>query len=175
MPTGFAKCKGLILDMRGYPSRLSAKPIAHLSSEQVWSARWNVPVLRKPFLADVAWDTTGRWPIQPRSPHITASVVFLTNARAVSYAETWMGIIEAYHLGTIVGEPTAGTNGNVASIMLPGGYSMSYTGMKVSTSMVGLLLCAPRSTQAHVVLNVVDRQLDICVVTVRLVPARFST
>lgn len=42
-----------------------------------------------------------------------------------------MGIIEAYHLGTIVGEPTAGTNGNVCSIALPGGYSMMYTGMKV--------------------------------------------
>lgn len=127
----FAKGKGLIFDMRGYPSRISAAPIAHLTREPVWSARWNVPVLRKPFMADVEWDTTGRWPVAPNSPHITAPVVFITDGRAVSYAETWMGMIEAYQLGTIVGEPTAGTNGNVSSIALPGGYSMSYTGMKV--------------------------------------------
>jgi C-terminal processing protease CtpA/Prc len=30
-----------------------------------------------------------------------------------------------------VGEPTAGTNGNVNPFRLPGGYSVSWTGMKV--------------------------------------------
>ena len=55
----------------------------------------------------------------------------LTDARAISYAETCMGIVEHYRLGTIVGEPTAGTNGNVNSIPLPGGYRVSFTGMKV--------------------------------------------
>jgi C-terminal processing protease CtpA/Prc len=42
-----------------------------------------------------------------------------------------MGIVEAYHLAEIVGEPTAGTNGNVNIITLPGGFTISYTGMKV--------------------------------------------
>jgi C-terminal processing protease CtpA/Prc len=42
-----------------------------------------------------------------------------------------MGIVEAYHLGEIVGEPTAGTNGNVNQVALPGGYSFIFTGMKV--------------------------------------------
>ena len=43
-----------------------------------------------------------------------------------------MGIIEAYHLADeIVGEPTAGTNGNVNPFVLPGGYRVIWTGMKV--------------------------------------------
>ena len=42
-----------------------------------------------------------------------------------------MGIVEAYHLGEIVGEPTAGTNGNVNQVALPGGYAFAFTGMKV--------------------------------------------
>ncbi|MGH7731304.1 MAG: S41 family peptidase, partial [Candidatus Eiseniibacteriota bacterium] len=126
-----AKGRGLIFDLRGYPSRISALPIAHLTGDSVWSARWNVPVVRRPFMGDASWDTSGRWAVAPQSPRITAPVAFLIDGRAVSYAETWMGIIEAYHLGTIVGEPTAGTNGNVCSITLPGGYSMMYTGMKV--------------------------------------------
>jgi C-terminal processing protease CtpA/Prc len=42
-----------------------------------------------------------------------------------------MGIIEHYKLGAIVGGPTAGTNGNVNPFTLPGGYTVTWTGMKV--------------------------------------------
>jgi C-terminal processing protease CtpA/Prc len=42
-----------------------------------------------------------------------------------------MGIVEAYKLGEIIGESTAGTNGNVNPFQLPGGYNVTWTGMKV--------------------------------------------
>jgi len=42
-----------------------------------------------------------------------------------------MGIVEHYKLGEIVGEPTAGTNGNINPFTVPGGYSIVFTGMKV--------------------------------------------
>ena len=50
---------------------------------------------------------------------------------AISAAETWLGIVEHYKLAAIVGGPTAGTNGNINPITLPGGYIMGWTGMKV--------------------------------------------
>lgn len=59
------------------------------------------------------------------------NVIFITNGRAISYAESYMGYIEGYKLATIVGQPTAGTNGNVNLFSLPGGYKISWTGMKV--------------------------------------------
>jgi C-terminal processing protease CtpA/Prc len=65
------------------------------------------------------------------SPRLTNKVVFLTGGGAISAAETFMGIVEHYKLAPIVGEATAGTNGNVNPFTLPGGYSMSWTGMKV--------------------------------------------
>ncbi len=55
----------------------------------------------------------------------------MTNGGAISYAESLMGIVEAYSLGEIIGEQTAGTNGNVNPISLPGGYTFQFTGMKV--------------------------------------------
>jgi C-terminal processing protease CtpA/Prc len=61
----------------------------------------------------------------------TAKVAFLTDARAISYAETFMGIIEHYKLADIVGSATAGTNGNINPFTLPGGYRVIWTGMKV--------------------------------------------
>ena len=42
-----------------------------------------------------------------------------------------MGFIEWYDLASIIGEPTAGTNGNVNRFGLLGGMSISWTGMKV--------------------------------------------
>jgi C-terminal processing protease CtpA/Prc len=39
--------------------------------------------------------------------------------------------VEHYKLGEIVGEATAGTNGNINPFAVPGGYTISWTGMKV--------------------------------------------
>ena len=71
------------------------------------------------------------WTVPPKAPRFRAKVAFLTDGRAISYAETYLGIIEHYKLAEIVGEPTAGTNGNINPFPLPGGYRVSWTGMKV--------------------------------------------
>ena len=42
-----------------------------------------------------------------------------------------MSFIEHYKLAEIVGQPTAGTNGNVNPFLLPGGFKIMWTGMKV--------------------------------------------
>ena len=47
-------------------------------------------------------------------------------------AESVMGYVGDRHLGTIVGSPTAGTNGNVASFVTPSGFRVSFTGMRVT-------------------------------------------
>jgi C-terminal processing protease CtpA/Prc len=75
--------------------------------------------------------TEGAWPVPPAAPRFRAKVAFLADARAISYAETYLGMVEQYHLGEIVGSTTAGTNGNVNPFVLPGGYRVTWTGMKV--------------------------------------------
>jgi len=47
----------------------------------------------------------------------------LINGSAISYAESTLGIVEHYKLAEIVGSATAGMNGNVNPIRLPGGYT----------------------------------------------------
>lgn len=47
--------------------------------------------------------------LEPKAPHFRGRIVFLTDARAISYAGTVAGIVEHYGLGEIVGQPTAGT------------------------------------------------------------------
>ncbi len=124
-----AQAKGLVFDLRGYPTG-SASWLGHLSREPLQCAHWNIAKQHRPDRSDVEW-TTSRWSIPPAEPLFTTNRVFLTDGSAISYAETVMGIIEAYGLGEIIGEPTAGTNGNVVQNDLPLGYRMLWTGMKV--------------------------------------------
>jgi C-terminal processing protease CtpA/Prc len=57
--------------------------------------------------------------------------VLLTSGGSISYAESWGGTFEGERLGPIVGGPTAGTNGNINQLWLPGGYLVVFTGMRV--------------------------------------------
>jgi len=125
------KAKGIIFDLRGYPT-VSPMILSHLTDKPLTSARWMVPIITKPDHADVVeYDTGGRWDLKPIAPKLNARIAFLTDGRAISYAESYMGIVEAYKLAEIVGEPTAGTNGDVNPFTLPGGYQVVWTGMKV--------------------------------------------
>jgi C-terminal processing protease CtpA/Prc len=122
--------KGIIFDMRGYPGYPATLALRHLTDNPVHSAKWNVPTVPKPDRIDFGFTESG-WDLPPMKPYFKAPHVFLTDGRAISYAETIMGIVENYKLGEIVGGPTAGTNGNVNPFKLPGGYAVSWTGMKV--------------------------------------------
>jgi hypothetical protein len=125
-----AEAKGLVLDMRGYPSHFSMGFLGHFADEPLQCARWEIPLANWPDREHLDFDHA-RWNLPPLAPPITARTAFITDGRAISAAETFMGIVEAYKLAEIVGEPTAGTNGNVNAVSLPGGYSIMFTGMKV--------------------------------------------
>jgi C-terminal processing protease CtpA/Prc len=41
-------------------------------------------------------------------------------------------MVRDHHLATLVGEPTAGTNGDVNSFVVPGGFEVRFTGLRTS-------------------------------------------
>ncbi len=129
-----AKAKGVVFDLRGHPNS-NHDVISHLlTGKEQRGEKWMwTPQIVYPDRERIAgWDGMGWSSLEPKQPHINGKVVFLTNATAVSYAESFMGYIEGFKLAEIVGEPTAGTNGNVNPIALPGGYRFFWTGMKVT-------------------------------------------
>ena len=127
-----ADADGVVFDLRGYPTGGARKLLPHLSSDTLRSARFQVPQFMYPDQANiVGYDASGRWTLPPEEPEITGDVAFLTGPGAISYAESIMGIVEHYDLGTIVGQPTAGTNGVINPFELPGGYKVWWTGMRV--------------------------------------------
>ncbi|MYJ74106.1 MAG: peptidase S41, partial [Gammaproteobacteria bacterium] len=125
-----AKADGIVFDLRGYPSFDFRPVIAHLIDETVTSAQWHVPLVHRPDRRDMQFQFSN-WSVRPKSPRFTKNVAFVTDGRAISAAETLLGIVEHYKLAEIVGGPTAGTNGNINPFVLPGGYHVTWTGMRV--------------------------------------------
>ncbi|WP_263784510.1 M56 family metallopeptidase [Salinibacter grassmerensis] len=126
-----AQAEAVIFDVRGYPEGGAQELLPHLSPETLRSAHFEVPKIIYPDQENIAGYTGGRWTLPSKTPQFTGKVAFLTDGRAISYAESIMGIVEHYDLGTIVGQPTAGANGNVNPFTLPGNYQVYWTGMRV--------------------------------------------
>ena len=127
----FARATGLVLDVRGYPTDAGVMLLPHLLQEAE-SDRWmHMARLTGPFGQSAGWESLG-WDLKPVTPRIGGTVVFLTDGRAISYAESVLGYVRDRKLGTIVGDTTAGTNGNVTACAVPGGFQIAFTGMRVT-------------------------------------------
>jgi C-terminal processing protease CtpA/Prc len=124
-----AAAKGVIIDVRGYPGMTMTEILQHATKVPISSAQWHIPTPARPDREGMTYRRSS-WDVEPVAPFFS-NVVFITDGRAVSAAETFMGIVENYKLGPIVGGPTAGTNGNINPFTLPGGYLIWWTGMKV--------------------------------------------
>lgn len=126
-----AQAKGVVLDLRGYP-RGTQFLFQHMTDKKLQSQKWQIPKILHPSGADMKEiETAGRWQMPPRSPRFKGKMVFITDASAISYAESCMSIVANYQLGEIIGSPTAGANGNINPFPLPGGYRIIWTGMRV--------------------------------------------
>jgi C-terminal processing protease CtpA/Prc len=126
-----ASARGIIFDLRGYPKE-NHEIICHLLKEKDTSNAWmQIPQIIYPDQKNIIGYQKMGWNLVAKNPRIKGKVVFITDGRAISYAESFLGFIEHYKLGEIVGQPTAGTNGNINPFALPGDYRIVWTGMKV--------------------------------------------
>ena len=126
-----ARATAVVFDLRGYPTDAGAWVLPHLI-QTAENDRWmHVAKIVGPFGQYAGWQSVG-WNLTPTAPKFSGKIIFMTDARAISYAESVMGYVAAWKLGTIVGEPTAGTNGNIATFDVPGGFRLVFTGMRVT-------------------------------------------
>jgi len=123
-----AAARGIIFDVRGYPFSVDAI-LSHLIEAPITGPQFLVPVITQPDRQGLGFVSSPR-AIVPREPHFRAKSVFLMNGRAMSRSETLLTFVEDNHLGPTVGSPTAGTNGNIVWIGLPGRYRVGMTAMK---------------------------------------------
>jgi hypothetical protein len=126
-----ATARGLVFEMRGYPTDAGFGILPHLLDAPETDLWMHVAKIVGPFYETAGWQDLG-WDVNPKSPRLSGRIVFLTDGGAISYAESVMGYVADLQLGTIVGGTTAGTNGNVASFLTPGGFNLGFTAMWVT-------------------------------------------
>ncbi len=127
--SALASADVVIFDLRGYPAGAIDLALAHTTATRVSTPQWHTPRVPRPDREHMSF-TQDSWDVEPALPHLPR-VIFLTDGRAVSAAETYLGIVEGHDLAEIVGGPTAGTNGNENPFTVPGGYWLWWTGLKV--------------------------------------------
>lgn len=124
--------KGIIFDVRGYPEEDAWSVLAHLTSKPMITEKLYVPEIVYPdFEGPMGIDSSTMWAIMERSPRLSVKSVFLQDKGCISAAELLLSFVEHYKLGTLIGERTAGANGNWNVFDLLGGFNVSFTGMKV--------------------------------------------
>ena len=124
--------QGIIFDMRGYPLGTAWSIAPRLSTvETPAAARFSRPNATSPDTIErteysfvQTLPHTDKW----RYLHPT---VMLIDERTVSQAEHTGLFLEAANGTTFIGSPTTGANGDVTTVLLPGGARMSFSGHSV--------------------------------------------
>lgn len=120
------EAKGVILDVRGYPDYQVADSIlAHFLADSVRYGDFRRPTRYFPQQKDVVYEMNNDY-LYPAKERLRVPLCVLINHQAMSYAETFIHIIKENRVGTLIGLPTNGTNGDVAMIKNPiYGFSMT--------------------------------------------------
>ena len=120
---------GLILDLRlpfsgGIDHRFLAR---RLICSRFSSMTYNIPILTGPDLRSV---DSSHYEVDPVNPYC-GPIVLLVSPLIVSAAEDFGAMLTGAHRVTLIGRQSAGTNGNVTGVQLPGAVGLSFTGMEV--------------------------------------------
>lgn len=118
---------GLVVDMRGYPAVDHYDVAKKLIHGSFASPRFLTTVLSGPGAVDVLAEQYSLGGTKA----FTAPVVLLVGPRSVSAAENFATMLVGADAVRVVGRNSAGTNGNITGLMLPGEVYFSFTGMEV--------------------------------------------
>ena len=118
----------LVVDIRNYPSEFVVFALGgHLVTESTEFARFTVGDAANP--GAFFWRPGAA--LEPLEPHFSGSVVILVDEVSMSQAEYTAMALRAGPNSIVVGSTTAGADGNVSSIPLPGGVSSMMSGIGV--------------------------------------------
>ena len=125
---GAAGADVLVVDIRNYPSEFVVFALGgHLVTERTEFTRFTVGDAANP--GAFFWR---RGPtLKPLEPHFSGSVVILVDEASMSQAEYTAMALRAAPNSIVVGSTTAGADGNVSSIPLPGGVSSMMSGIGI--------------------------------------------
>ncbi|RFB17398.1 ABC transporter permease subunit [Bacillus sp. HNG] len=122
----FHHAKGIIFDFRAYPAIDLSALFEKLSDEIIYTMPMNVPRIMYPNKPPVEFDEN-QASYLPKDEIFTSKMVALIDGSCISACETYAGTFKGNGLATMIGGPTAGTNGSINLIKLPGNMGVWFT------------------------------------------------
>jgi C-terminal processing protease CtpA/Prc len=120
--------KGLVIDIRNYPSNFVVFDLGNLLGRQTTPfATFTNADLSNPG----AFHRGATESLKPAEPHYAGKVVILVDEVSLSQAEYTAMAFRAAPGAVVVGSTTAGADGNVSSIPIPGGLRTMISGIGV--------------------------------------------
>lgn len=125
--------KNIIFDLRGYLSKSSEeqKLIEKLMMDTITTGSLFAYHILSP---EKRWFKPIHQKYIPESSKTKANFYFLIDESAISASETFLDIIKYGKIGKLIGQPTAGSNGDFNYLYLPGDITVSFSGIKVLNS-----------------------------------------
>ena len=121
--------KGLVIDIRNYPSEFMVFALGQLLVDQTTPFVWfTTPDMDNP--GTMRWQSSPLT-LVPQQPHYSGKVVILVDETSQSQAEYTTMAFRSVRGAVVVGSTTAGADGNVSAIALPGGLSTMISGLGV--------------------------------------------
>jgi len=118
---------GMIIDMRSDKQLNHFLMAQRLICAHFRSMTFNIPVLSGP---DVRTIDSSHYEFDPSLPYC-GPMVLLVSAQTLSNGEDFSEYLLGANRVTVVGRQSAGTNGNITGLWLPGGGFFPFTGMEV--------------------------------------------
>ena len=126
---GALEHRALVIDIRNYPSAFMVFALGqHLVGERTPFARFTNADLRNP--GTFRW-TPDPLALEPREPRFQGRIVILVDELTMSQAEYTAMAFRAAPGAVVVGSRTAGADGDVSVILLPGGHRTGISGIGV--------------------------------------------
>jgi C-terminal processing protease CtpA/Prc len=123
-----AGTKGLIVDIRNYPSEFVVFALGSLFVDQKTDfVRFTQGDLSSP--GAFHWGVP--LSLEPQQPHYPGKVVILVDEVSQSQAEYTAMAFRSSPRATVIGSTTAGADGNVSNFTLPGGVASRFSGLGV--------------------------------------------
>jgi len=123
-----ASAKGLIVDIRNYPSEFVVFALgSHLVQKDTQFARFTEADLSNPGVF--------RWrqgePLTPEAPHYSGKLVILVDEISQSQSEYTAMALRATPYAIVMGSTTAGADGDISAVPLPGNLQTFISGLGV--------------------------------------------
>ena len=129
--TSMMGTRALVIDMRNYPNGTAGLVSRYLNPEPREFAIFTEPSYRSP--GTLIWRTGVQkaGPLTPTTNYYRGKVILLADERTQSQAEFSLMAFRTAPDVTLVGSQTAGADGNISLITLPGGISTYFSGIGV--------------------------------------------